>query len=411
MIQRYISSAISELCFKSHKMAFLSGPRQCGKTTLSKMLLSHRKEGAYYNWDEFEFKKLWSKTPRLLIDQKWGTSSQASVPLMVLDEIHKSRGWKNKLKGIYDTLDTPVDILVTGSARLNVYKKGSDSLLGRYYHFRLHPLSVAELQNSTVTSPEVALEMLWTSAKSSKNELYDTTQSLLRFGAFPEPFFAQSEKQQRLWLRGRIEKLVREDLRDLSRVIELGQLEALALLLPQGVGSALSMQSLSEDLGVSFNTIKRWLNYFRELYYSFEIKPYSKKIKRTLVKEPKLYLWDYSQVEDPGSRFENFIACHLLKACHFWTDSGEGDFELFYLRNKEKKEIDFLITKDKKPWLPVEVKLSEKAPSDSFRTFMPQLKCPRGLQIVNQKDYLKRHNFDTHEIIVASAERVLGCFV
>lgn len=411
MKKRYLNPPIEELCFGSNKMTFLSGPRQCGKTTVSKMFLSERKEGEYYNWDDFEFKKVWAKSPKEIIRSGWGTSSKKSIPLVVLDEIHKSKGWKNKLKGIYDTLGNPTDILVTGSARLNIYKKGSDSLLGRYFNFRLHPFSVAELAEIKGKNPNNLLDSIWGSGISYRKEFTEINKSLLKFGAFPEPFLAQNEKQWRLWLRGRVEKIVREDLRDLSRIVELSNLEALALILPQSVGSSLSTQSLSEDLGVSFNTMKRWLSYFRELYYSFELKPYSNKIKRSLKKDSKLYLWDYSQVEDQGARFENFVANHLLKACHFWTDSGEGDFELFYLRNKGKKELDFLITKDKKPWLPVEAKLSETEPSSNFKIFMPQLRCTRALQIINKQDYLKRHKLDDYELIVASADRILPYFV
>lgn len=411
MIERYLTTTISETCFDSHKMAFLSGPRQCGKTTISKMLLDQRKEGAYYSWDNLEVKRIWAKDPFQLLNSDWGTSSNSKTPLIILDEIHKARGWKNTLKGLYDSLPLAADILVTGSAKLNVYKRGSDSLMGRYYHFRLHPFSIAELEKTSNLNPNEVIDQIWQTSIPYKKEYAETIANLMRFGGFPEPLLQQSEKKWRLWLHGRIEKIVREDLRDLSRIPELSQLETLVALLPDTVGSALSVQSLSEDIGVSFNTIKRWLSYFRELYFSFEIRPYHNNIRRSLKKDAKLYLWDYSQITDPSAKFENLVAAHLLKACHFWSDAGEGQFELFYLRDKDKREIDFLITKDQQPWLPVEVKLSEKEPSPNFKIFMKQLTCKRALQIINIKDYRKKHVQDDFELIVASADTVLPYFV
>ena len=154
MIKRYLTDAINQLCFENHKIAFLSGPRQCGKTTLAKMLLAQRSESSYHNWDDIEFRRIWTKAPKQIIAEQWGTQAKRSTPLIVLDEIHKARAWKSSLKGVYDTARLPIDILVTGSARLNVYKKGSDSLMGRYYNFRLHPFSLAELAGTSSISKD-----------------------------------------------------------------------------------------------------------------------------------------------------------------------------------------------------------------------------------------------------------------
>ena len=389
-----------------HKMAFVSGPRQCGKTTLAKMILKSRKQGKYNNWDDTGFRRIWTKNPSSIV-----TGESKAVPLIIFDEIHKAKMWKRTLKGIYDGLNKPADIIVTGSARLNVYKKGSDSLLGRYYHFRLHPFSLAEIQKNKMIEPDVLINQIFLKSLKIKKSSIGIIESLFKYGGFPEPFLAQDERHARLWRRGRVEKVIREDLRDISRIPELSQIEMLTSLIPERVGSFLSRATLRETLEVSFDTIRRWLAYLKELYYIFELKPYTNSIVRTLKKEGKIYLWDYSEVEDAGARFENMVASHLLKFCHFWTDNGYDDFELFYLRNKEKEEIDFLICKNKKPWLPIEVKLNDVQPSSNWKRFINQIPCNYGIQIIKKSNYWKCHEFGKKKILVASAADVLSYFV
>ena len=177
------------------------------------------------------------------------------------------------------------------------------------------------------------------------------------------------------------------------------------------MGSTFSVVSIKEDLEVSFQTVKRWINYLKELYYLFEVKPFHASIIRSLKKEGKIYLWDYSEIKEPAARFENLVACHLLKTCHYWTDSGEGTFELYYLRDKEKHEIDFLITKDRKPWLPIEVKLSDSAPSPHWKKFLRQIPCQKAIQIIRSSHQWKIHSFDNRQILIASAGELLGYFV
>jgi len=396
---RYLENILNQICFDANKMAFVSGPRQCGKTTMAKLLLKQRKSGCYYNWDETKFRRQWTKNPHLLLPD----ISKKIKPIIILDELHKAKIWKRNLKGLYDTQEGQYDILVTGSAHLNVYRKGSDSLMGRYYHFRLHPLSVSELlKNRYFSAPELlvftALQASHASAQAEK-----TLKNLYQFGPFPEPLFAANTRTLNLWQRNRIEKIVREDLRDLSRLPELSQVEMLVSLLPERAAQPLSIKALSEDLEVAYTTVKRWLNYLNELYYCFALKPYSKSSTRALKKESKLYLWDWSEIENKGARFENLIALHLLKYCHYLTDTGVGNFELRYLKNKEKQEIDFLILRDNNVFLAVEAKYTDEKPSDSWSKFMKYLNCPCGIQLVMTSNIYKIHKYRDYQILVISA--------
>ena len=407
---RYLQHDIQTICFDASKMAFISGPRQCGKTTMAKSMLHQRKAGEYCNWDEVKLRRLWAKDPSQIIT---GIKQRDdTIPLIILDELHKAKGWKRNLKGVFDTLELRCDILVTGSARLNVYRKGSDSLLGRYYHFRLHPFSLAELCSKTpYQTPDNMLHLLFSKEIKTDSKTIECLQKLRQFGSFPEPYLAADMKRLNLWQRNRIEKIVREDLRDLSRLPELSQVEMLVSLLPERVAQPLSMRSLAEDLEVSVPTIKRWLNYLNALYYCYVLKPYSKSLKRSIKKEGKLYLWDWSEVLDSGARFENLIAGHLLKYCHYLTDTGVGKFELFYLKNVDKQEIDFLITRNSKPWLPIEAKESTDSPSSNWKTFLSQLPCKYAIQVVQKNNIYKKYHYDEAELLIISADKFLNSLV
>jgi predicted AAA+ superfamily ATPase len=402
MKKRTLTGSIQELSSGGSKMALVSGPRQCGKTTLAKMLLRERKSGAYFNWDDPVFRRAWVKGPGSLVP----AAEARRTPLLVLDEIHKDRRWKRTLKGIYDTLERPCDIVVTGSARLDVYKKGSDSLLGRYFPFRLHPFSLRELHDAAEVAPEGLIESIFSRSKRRRKGADESLKALMKFGPFPEPLLGQNTRKARLWRRTRREIVVREDLRDISRIPELSRIELMISLLPERVGSLFSLNSVREDMEVSHETVKRWITYLKALYYLFEVKPYHRSIPRALKKEGKIYFWDFGEVEDEAARFENLVANHLLKACHYWTDTGYGSYELFFLRNREKQEIDFLVLKDGQPWLPVEVKLTETSPSPNWRKFLPLVSCQRGIQVVTGKHW-KIHSADGQEVLVAGAAELL----
>jgi len=288
-----------------------------------------------------------------------------------------------------------------------MYAKGSDSLLGRHFGFRLHPFSVREMRRPAVLEPDEALESLFARSRRTPRSAGNDLDSLMEYGPFPEPLLAQSARRARLWRHNREELVIRQDLRDLSNLRDLGRVEMMASLLPERVGSQFSLASVGRDVEVSVHTVKRWLEYLKQLYYLFEVKPYSRSVPRSLRREGKIYLWDYASVADTAARFENLVACHLLKACHFWTDTGCGQFDLFYLRDKDKREIDFLILRDAKPWLPVEVKLTDAEPSPNWPWFARFLPGRRGLQLVASPTW-KMHTFGDTQVLVAGAAEALG---
>jgi predicted AAA+ superfamily ATPase len=344
---RYLSKSILNDLEK--KMVFLAGPRQVGKTTLAQTLLKDYKDGhpGYLNWN--------SDVDRDKIRERQWPETQK---LIVLDEIHKLKTWQTFVKGLYDTLKNTHQFLITGSARLDHYRKGGDSLLGRYYYYRLHPFSLPEL-----------------------GETQENLEKLITYGGFPEPLFEESERELKRWHRSRVSKLVTNDIRDLEDVKDLNAIELLALALPDRVGSPLSLNALAQDLQVSPKTVKRWVEILETLYYCFRIQPFGAPKIKAVKKEQKLYLWDWSQVGSIGERFENLVACHLLKYCHYKQDVEGEEYELRYLRDREKREVDFVVMKDQKPLFAVEVKIKSKELSPHIKYFSERTNIPVFYQV------------------------------
>lgn len=382
-------------------MAIVSGPRQVGKTTLAQKL--EIKNSLYLNWDELahrnsilqgsdavaELAKL-----QLLTEQK---------PLIIFDEIHKYKDWKQWLKGFYDRYGNDSSVLVTGSARMDVFRKGGDSLMGRYFNYRLHPLSVGELLNTTISSKEINHPV------KLDNEPFE---HLLKYGGFPEPYLKANSNFYNRWSRLREQQLLKEDIRELTRVQELGQLETLALLLKSQAGQLTSYSTLAKKVRVSVDTIRRWIKILESLYYCYSIRPWTKNITRSLLKEPKYYLWDWSQCTDKGARNENFIASHLLKAVHYWTDTGVGDYGLYFLRDKDKREVDFLVTKNQKPWFMVEVKSSNTDQlSPHLTLFKKQLNIEHTFQVSIDRDYIDQDIFAIKKPVIVPAKTLLSQLV
>ena len=356
-LPRYLTAPVKEDL--ARKMVFLGGPRQVGKTTLALRLLGarDRRHPGYLNWDDARVR------PRLMRGDL-----PAGEKFLVLDEIHKFPRWRNLVKGFFDTEGDRVSILVTGSARLDYYRKGGDSLQGRYHYYRLHPFSLSEL-----------------SGEGTAEEL----DALMRFGGFPEPLLAGNTRSWRRWRRERLARVVYEDLRDLEDVRQVGLVELLVEALPARVGSPLSIRNLSEDLQVAHQTAARWLTMLENLYVCFRIPPFGAPRIRAVKKETKLYLWDWSQVPGKGERFENLVACHLLKFCHYLEDTQGYRMELRYIRDTDRREVDFVVLREGAPLFAVECKSGEKGPNPAIAYFRERTEIPDFYQVHSgRRDYV-----------------------
>ena len=371
--------------FPQGKMAFLVGPRQVGKTTLAKQLLKERgSDDLYRNWDDLKWRREISRSPYGFLDAY--RPKGETKALVALDEIHKFPRWKRYLKGLWDTRNEVVDVIVTGSGRLDVYQKGGDSLLGRYHQYRLHPLSVREVIDPTCPpisyEPDATLNAIISAKGEPSKNISQTFYELLKWGGFPKPFLQKSERQLRQWHHERKQLIIREDLRDLTRIQLLSAVEELVELLETRAGGILSYNSLREDLQVAIDSVRLWVDYLKRLFFIYLVRPFAGNVARAIKREPKLYLWDWSDISDEGARFENMVASHLLKWCHFCQDWGCQPLALHFVRDKEKREVDFLITKEKKPWLLIEAKLSDATPNPAVHYFANKLSVQHKFQVV-----------------------------
>ncbi|MBF0531510.1 MAG: ATP-binding protein [Candidatus Omnitrophica bacterium] len=377
-------------------MVFLSGPRQAGKTTLARSISSLYANNLYTNWDIQTDRKTILQNPYFYenLEQK-----DASPALIIFDEIHKYRGWKNYLKGVYDKSHSTNRFLVLGSGRLDIFQKGGDSLAGRYYLAHVFPLTLAELGNRRKTFPAFWQNPLDLAPAGNLENVWNNLKNLT---GFPEPFFAADVKNYQRWSNTYSHQLIREDIRDLTKIRDLDNVEALYYLLPSKISSPLSIASLSRDLQVSFNTVKDWLAVFERLYLTFRITPWTKKLSRVVTKEQKLYLMDYGQIPDPAARYENMIAVELLRAVSHWTNLGFGRFSLHFLRSKEGQEADFLIADRNTPRLIIEAKLSDPAISAPLLKFQNMLNLP-AVQLVDKKGVFRISANGANRILTASA--------
>ena len=343
---RYLKASI--LLDLRQKMVFIGGPRQVGKTTLARSIIKNKH--CYFNWDNVEHRHLLMKN---------------QIPLdlgaLIFDELHKMVNWRSWIKGFYDTYGDYTKIIVTGSARLDHFRKGGDSLFGRYHYFRLHPFSLMEL---------------------NKQPNANDVDSLLNLSGFPEPILKGSKKAYRRWALERLNRVVHTDIRDLENIKEISYIELLAHSLSERVGSTLSIESLRRDLQVSHNTVARWLDILEALYVCYRISPLVRGNSqiRSVKKEQKLYLWDWAQVSNMGARFENMVASHLLKYCHFIQDQQGYKMDLRYLRDRHGREVDFVVLKENKPLFAVECKNSDQGLSQHIQYFKERTNIPEFYQ-------------------------------
>lgn len=353
------------------KMVLIAGPRQCGKTT---MALSLDKNIEYLNYDNLDDRAF-------ILQRKWDRKK----PIILFDELHKMPNWKNWLKGIYDKEKNGPALLVTGSARLNAFRKMGDSLAGRYFYFRLHPFDMKELMQAKI--------------RMSEEEIF---RRLLTVGGYPEPFINGNEADYRRWRQTHIEMILRQDVSDLEQVKDIRSLEILVQILRGKVGAAVSINSIANDLQKDHKTIQRWLGILEDLFVIFKVLPYSKDIERSVKKEPKYYFYDTGLVEgDDSQKLENLVACALLKEAHYLNDVQGRPYSLFFLKIKGGKEIDFLLWPEVKtdPSLMAEVKLSESDTSPNFNLFLSHFPKTKKVQLVQNlnKEYVSEKGIEVRK--------------
>lgn len=335
----------------NRQMAFVSGPRQVGKTSLAESVLP---DAALLNYDNQSHARIVAAGPERVAEFADLANPLMAAKGVIFDELHKFPKWKGLLKGFFDVHGKGLKVVVTGSARLDTYKRGGDSLMGRYFPFRIHPLGIGEVEGADMDADG----FLRKPGRPSR----ETLDQLLRLGGFPEPFLKGNARFRNQWNRTRLERLFHEDIRDLSRVQDIMGIRSLASLVASRVCGGVNYAALAADLSVAPDTAKAWLGILESVYFSFSITPWFRNVANSIRKQPKAYLWDWSAAPEGGARNENFIASQLLKTVNWWTDTGLGEFSLHYLRDKNGREVDFVVVRDGEPYMLVECKSSMKEP-------------------------------------------------
>ena len=339
------------------KMVFVGGPRQTGKTILARQILESfpyqsKRRGLYTNWDL-------DADRQRIIKKSWSDEEE----VVVFDELHKFPRWKNWIKGVFDSERDVRRFLVTGSARLDVYRRGGDSLMGRYHYWRLHPFTLSEIPDGI--SPADAFKRLMT------------------VGGFPEPFLDNNEAEARRWRKERFDKVLRDDIRDLEPLRDLVPLSLFVDSLRKRVGQMIVLDNIVQELQVSHKTLKHWLEVLERMYLVFVVRPWTKNLPRAVQKPFKVYFFDNADViGDEGARFENLVATTLLKKNHFIEDSQGYTYDLAYIRDKEKREVDFAVIKEGKIEALIEAKYSETSFSTALGYYAEKLRPKVALQIV-----------------------------
>jgi hypothetical protein len=405
-IRRHLEAVAFDPELTADKLVLIAGPRQAGKTTLARGWLARHGCGSlYFNWDDPTVRGRYRRDPHFF--EPAARRLDVPSPWIAFDEVHKSSRWRDMLKGWYDVFQRDFRFLVTGSARLDLFRRGGDSLVGRYLLFHLFPLSFHELVDPAAPPGLPAplgpgpVAPDWDAAPGS----WPRFRQFLARGPFPDPLLRDSDRFSRRWAQDYVSLVLRQDVRDLTRLADLDRLETLLTLLPAAIGSPLSYSSLGRDLEVAHTTVRVWLEALRRFYLVFPVRPHARRIRRALRRDAKWYFLDWSHVGEPAPRLENLVASCLYQACQCWSDAGHGRFELRYLRLRDGREVDFVLLDEGRPRLAVEVKLTELEPSPALRRRAEQLgPGVLGVQVVGAPDVARRVD---DGLWVVSADRFL----
>lgn len=403
-ISRTIYASLLNTLTAEGKMVLVSGPRQSGKTTFSRQTAENFKNSVYFNWDTFSDRKLFAADP--LFFTKLNRADE-SKPLIILDEIHKYRKWKNYLKGIYDEYGKDYQFMVTGSGRMDIGSKGGEALTGRYFHMNVFPLTIAELAGHNRKFDQFNASPIKHFDSANGHNTHKLWNSLMKYSGFPEPFLKADDAFYRRWSNDYARNIIREDIRTTFELKNVDSLELLFSLMPSKVGSPFSISSTAENLQVSYDTVKNWTRLLDAFYVTFTIPTWTKKVARSIRKEKKTYLFNYAEIDDMGARFENAVALELWRAVNNWTQAGLGRFGLSFLKTKDGAEVDFIITQADKPFLLVETKLSDDNISKAMMMFQNRLMVP-AVQLVNHDNVLRQFKNGQQEVLVVSAHRWLS---
>jgi len=374
--KRIYDTLLVEHLAKYRQMILVSGPRQVGKTTTCR---NHA--DSYVNWDNVDDRERILAGPARLVERFGLNRLSSTAQTILFDELRKYPRWKQFLKGFFDSYTDRIRIIVTGSSRMDVYRRGGDSLMDRYFRYRMHPFSIAEMLHTDLPDSKRIVRP----PKKVKATDFD---ALWRHGGYPEPFLKRDVRFSRRWQSLRLEQLIREDIRDLTQIQHIDQLETLVRLLADRSAHQLVYGNLAKEVRVSIDTIRRWIDILRQLHLGFLVRPWHKNVSRSLRKKPKWFLRDWASIEDEGDRAETFIACHLLKAVDGWNDMGLGTFELGYLRDKEKREVDFVVVRDHTPWFLVEAKHRDESLDATVKYYQDRIKAPFAFQVVVEAEYV-----------------------
>lgn len=392
MIDRYLEKICSDPRI-GRQMILVAGPRQVGKTTLARHILSKNdSQPLYYNWDLREIREAYRSDPTFFESSMRDVMSKGRFPWVCFDEIHKMPKWKNILKGIYDRFEEECRFIITGSARLEWLRRAGDSLAGRYFLFHLNPLLLSEAAGRAHLEPgpeESAREFIERKLDASRPE-QALVEQLLMYSGFPEPFLKADEAFYRRWQREMVDALTREDIRDLTRILAVEHVATIMQMMPERVGSPLSLNALREDIETSYTAVKNAVRAMVLVYAIFLLSPFSHKIARAVKKEKKGYFYDWGRCHDLAKRFENYVAVELKIMVDLWHDKGIGDFDLMYVRTKDGKETDFLIVRNRKPWCLFEAKLQDE---EVARHHLDQARALGDLsfvQLVREKNIYKK---------------------